>query len=162
MPARITMGRARLGAFGGSMMSPTEAGYVQYMRGQAKVMADKLNDIIDGVKDATPEAIMHALKESKIPERSQELVPVDTGALKKSFFMSADKRVGGVVVYIGYGRYGQPWYAALVHENMFFRHAKGKSAKFLEIAINENSDRFRSELRYAMQFGLQKMGNKYG
>jgi len=160
MPARITMGRARLGAFGGATMSPTEAGYIPHMRKQAQAMADKLNNIIQGVKDATPEAIMDAAEPIKV--RSQELVPVDTGALQRSFFMSADQRVGGVVVYMGYGRYGNPWYAALVHENMFFRHAKGKSAKFLEIALNENLDKFRSRLRYNMEFGLKKKGNLYG
>jgi len=157
MPMRITMGRVRNTR---AVKTPTEAGYIQYMRGQATAMADKLNKIIQGVKDATPEAIIDALE--PMAERSQELVPIDTGALKRSFFISADERVGGIVVYMGYGRYGQPWYASLVHENLFFRHAKGKSAKFLEIAMNENIGKFRSRLTYNMAYGLKKQGNLYG
>ena len=153
----ISLGRVRVTRAVGS---PTEAGYVKSMRDQADAIAKKLENIIKGVQGVTPIAIIDALE--PIKDRSLELVPVDTGALKRSFFIETRQTASGSRVVMGYGKAGNPWYAALVHENLFFRHAKGKSAKFLEIAVNENIDKFSGRLRYNMEFGLKKMGNLYG
>lgn len=148
----VSLGRQRVTS---AVKSPTEAGYIRHMQSQADNIAGRLNDIIKGVKNATPRAIIDALE--PIKTRSQELVPIDTGALKRSFFIETRQHTEGTDVAMGYGKAGNPWYAALVHENLFFRHAKGKSAKFLEIAINENIDKFRSRLVYNVQYNLETM-----
>jgi len=107
-------------------------------------IASQLNGAIDGIKNATAEGMAYALM--PILERSQELVPVDTGKLKRSAFITVTQSVSGPVAVIGYARYGQPHYAAFVHEMLHIPHQKGKSAKFLEIAVNEKIGIFKRRL----------------
>lgn len=65
---------------------------------------------------------------------SQKIVPVDTGTLKDSKFV----RVNGNTVELGYGGAASA-YAWEVHENLAMRHAKGKSAKFLQIPLQQRA-----------------------
>lgn len=67
---------------------------------------------------------------------SQQIVPVDTAALKNSAFT----REGGTEmepeVRVGYTQA----YAVFVHENLEARHKEGKVAKYLEKPARENRD----------------------
>lgn len=78
---------------------------------------------------------------------SQPLVPVDTGALRSSGYVTPPQREGDTVtVFVGYGgpaakinpKTGESTdgYAIYVHENLEAHHPVG-SAKFLEIPFNE-------------------------
>jgi len=90
-------------------------------------------DIIDA---NTPAAVEAALR--PIFERSQELVPVKSGALKRSGFIEIRKGSKGQTFgEVGYGKGGVPHYAALQHENLDFLHKAPTQAKFLEQAVNE-------------------------
>jgi len=114
------------------------------MRLQMDHIANRLNAEIEGIKKATVEGMAFALE--PIMARSQELVPEDSGKLKRSAFIEIIPSVAGPVAIIGYARHGQPHYAAFVHEMIHIPHAKGKSAKFLEIAVNEKIGVFRRRL----------------
>lgn len=59
---------------------------------------------------------------------SQEVVPIDTSALKNSAFTRATGSGFNVDVQVGYTK----GYAIYVHERTELRHAPGKQAKFLE------------------------------
>lgn len=140
--AYVQVGRVR---HTGAVGSPTESGYINQMKAQSEAIAGRIQAVIDGVKNNTPESIRKALK--PIYDLSQQYVPVDTGDLKASGFLEVENtRSGAVRVAIGYGRYGNPWYAALVHERTDFRHAKGKKAKFLESAVKERIHVFKTLL----------------
>ncbi len=125
-------------------VSPAEPGYLRSIRNQMKVIEQNLRKVIKQIKFVTPQAIVFGLQ--PIFDRSQELVPVDTGVLKRSGFLEVDteQRSGHVRVQIGYGKHGRPHYTAFVHEMLHFRHAKGTSAKFLEFAVNEKIHLFPS------------------
>ena len=73
----------------------------------------------------------------RIFDRSQELVPVDTGRLKASGFMEKEHIPHGVRVTIGYSKDGAPPYGLFVHENLEARHKPPTQAKFLEAAAQE-------------------------
>lgn len=101
--------------------------------GFAKVK-QKYNELIGSIEKESPVLAKIAL----IPafEESQRIVPVDTHALKNSGYLEIVQvgRRGNrrSVVEIGYGRGGEPPYAAVVHENMQYRHKKPTQAKFLQ------------------------------
>ena len=68
--------------------------------------------------------------------RSQELVPVQTGKLKQSGFVSSERSATGAKVAIGYAKDGDPDYAINVHEDLEVSHPTGQS-KYLQTAVNE-------------------------
>ena len=132
-----------------SAAHPSEAGYVRSMRMQMDHIAEQISKVASNVKNATPEAIIYGLQ--PIFELSQELVPVDTGRLKRSGYLEKQTtRSGNVRVAIGYGRHGVPHYAAYVHEMLHIPHAKGKQAKFLEDAVNQRIHVFKYRLKEHM------------
>ena len=62
-------------------------------------------------------------------QKSQEIVPVDTGKLYRSGFNRLARDTRNTLTYqVGYSKK----YAVYVHERLDLRHAPGKSAKFLE------------------------------
>ena len=138
-----------------SAASPSEGRYIQNMRNQTKDLNDIIKKVMDHVVGVTPHAIIHALE--PIYDRSQELVPKDTRKLMKSGFIevNTEGRSGNVRALIGYARFGKPQYAAFVHEMVHIPHARGESAKFLEIAINEKIGNFDRRLtNYMRQFAI--------
>ena len=141
IPVGVSIGRVRRTR----VVSPSEAGYITSMNRQAQALTDKILQVAQNVGDATPDAILFALQ--PIYERSQELVPVRTGKLKSSGFLTIiTTTANNVKAAIGYARYGQPHYAAFVHEMVHIPHAKGTQAKFLEAAVNEKIFQFERRL----------------
>jgi hypothetical protein len=138
---------------------PSEAGYIRSMRLQTDELERVIQQVARKVGFATPDAIVYALQ--PIFDRSQELVPVDTGKLKRSGFLKTDReyRSGRVRAQVGYAQHGQPHYAAFVHEMLHIPHHSpaGASAKFLEIAVNEKLGSFKDRLvaRMTQQVGLK-------
>ncbi len=135
-PLGFSVGRVRVT----SAAHPSEAGYIRSIRGQMAGIVENLKKTIDRIEKVTPEALKFGVQ--PIFDRSQELVPVDTGDLMTSGFIETRPTAQGVGVFVGYGRYGKPNYAGFVHERLDLRHAKGKQAKFLEAAVNEKSGDF--------------------
>ncbi len=70
----------------------------------------------------------------RIFDRSQELVPVDTGALKNSGYVETETIPDGFEVRIGYAKGDDPPYANFVHEDLTKHHDAPTQAKFLEQA----------------------------
>ncbi len=137
---RASVGRVRVT----SATLPGEPGYIRSMRLQMDQIAKVLKEAIDGVERVTAQGIAFALE--PILARSQELVPEDSGKLKRSAFIETFESATGPGAIIGYARFGQPHYAAFVHEMIHIPHARGKSAKFLEIAVNEKTGIFKRRL----------------
>jgi len=140
MAVRASIGRVRVT----SAVSPGEPGYIRSMKMQMDHIAEVLNKQIAHIKNATAQGMAYALE--PILEYSQTIVPVDTGELKASGFIVVQDSASGPVAVIGYARHGQPKYAAFVHEMIHVPHQKGKSAKFLEIAVNEKIGVFERRL----------------
>jgi hypothetical protein len=90
---------------------------------------------VQHMEDVMPDILIEALTPAF--QLSQTYVPKDTGALQKSGYLRQRKLRNRATVEIGYGFGGSPDYAAIVHENMSFKHAAPTRAKFLESALNE-------------------------
>jgi len=91
------------------------------------------------------------LEANDIFNRSQTLVPVDTGTLKSSGEVSTPDIIGdSIEVSIGYGGAASE-YAIYVHEDMEANHAFPTQAKFLEQpaleALDGMADRLARSLR---------------
>lgn len=130
LPAiKVSLGRERVTR----AVGPSEAGYIANIRAQIKRLSDNMKKQLDHIHAYTPEAIRFALE--PIYDESQRLVPVDTGDLKRSGFVGVRTRTRAHTVVLGYGIYGRPHYAAMVHERLDFRHAAPTQAKYLEQAI---------------------------
>ncbi len=139
---------------------PSEAGYVRSIRKQMDVIMKNLLKVIEGVQDATPEAIRFGLQ--PIFDESQRLVPVDTGRLKRSGYLQVrtEGRSGRVRAEIGYGLAGKPFYAGFVHEILSFKHAAPTQAKFLEAAVNAKIGDFGRRVALSMSGKFIVIGTK--
>lgn len=97
---------------------------------------------------------------NRIGNRSQELVPYETGTLKASErVLPPEDRPGGVTVVVGYGYgdtpnplSGEPasGYAIFVHERLDVHHPHGQ-AKFLEQAAQELGSEVLRDIGAAIQ-----------
>ncbi len=151
-PIGFNVGRVRVTR----VVGPSEAGYIRSIREQMKAIIENVQKVIDRIENVTPEALVFGVQ--PIFDKSQELVPVDTGRLKASGFVVTRDTAAGVGVFVGYGRFGKPHYAGFVHERLDIRHAAGKQAKFLEAAVNEHIGDFerRVALFISRETGLKK------
>lgn len=74
---------------------------------------------------------------------SKRIVPVDTGTLKGSGYVTLPERQGNkIVVEMGYGGPAAT-YAVIQHENMYYRHRPGQQAKYLSTIINRYVGKFK-------------------
>lgn len=133
----LSVGRVRVT----SAVGPSEASYVASIRNQMKLIQENLLKVVEKVDEETPHALKFALQ--PIFDESQRLVPVDTGALRRSGFLEVRNVSGGAQAALGYGRYGRPTYAAFVHERLDVNHGGTTQAKFLETAVFTKIDTFR-------------------
>ena len=125
-PTRIVTGHA-----------PHTANYTRQIRQQMKSVEQSFKRLLDHIGANSPAAVEAALM--PIFERSQELVPVKTRALKNSGFIKVSQGLkGNARGEVGYGAGGVPHYAAIVHEDLDAQHASPTQAKYLEQAVNEH------------------------
>lgn len=110
----------------------------------AAAITRTLVNILSGAAKRSPNVIIKALRPAF--KLSKTYVPVDTGALKKSGFLEKVRNPTAPGVQIGYGRYGRPHYAAVVHENLNVKHKPPTRAKFLQDAINESLGQIQRDL----------------
>lgn len=123
-----------------SAVSPSEAGYIQHIRGQMQDIQRNMEKTVTHIENITADALIFGLE--PIFKESQRLVPVDTGKLKQSGFLVKRKTTRGSEAAIGYARHGRPGYAAFVHERTDLRHAPPTQAKFLETPMLRMIDTF--------------------
>ena len=117
---------------------------------KAKLDTKDIKRLKHNTKKLTPEvqkAIVEVMR--KVYADSQELVPVDTGALRASGkFSTGMTGKGKFFCTISYGSDGSDGiavdYAVYVHEDLYAHHDDPTSAKFLEIP----ADRHSVELRH--------------
>lgn len=152
MGTKLSVGRLRVT----KAVSPGESGYIRSMRLQTEHLAKIMDNFVKGIKNVSAQAIYVGMEE--ILKRSQELVPVDTGRLKRSAFREIRAGADGPYAVMGYAKHGNPHYAAFVHEMLHIPHAKGKSAKFLERAVQERLMAFR---RRVIKYIQDQMGYEY-
>ena len=98
-----------------------------------------------------PRAIQGALDSviQRIFQRSKELVPVRTGALRDSAVIESGIRGGMPTANITYGG-GSVDYALKVHEDLSMRHPNGGQAKYLEQAFIEYESQAITEIQRAI------------
>lgn len=96
-------------------------------------LEEELDDVVDDVEEALTPAM-----EKWIKQPSQQICPIDTGALRKSAYVSVTRRGKyGIDAIAGY----DTEYAIYVHERLDAYHAPPTRAKFLEETIAKNGDR---------------------
>lgn len=152
---RATIGKRRITAETGA----TEATFTRSTRAQLKAMEDIMSDIIDGIKGVTEEALRYGLV--SIYNRSQQLVPVDTGALKASGEITTIVHEDRVTGAVSYGRKGVrvkgktrtpvSQYAAIVHEDGNAYHKPPTQWKYLETAVNERANQTVRRIKKKLQ-----------
>lgn len=110
----------------------------QFRKGMAPILAN-LDQVISSIEeDVLPQAIEEAVKPTL--ELSQTYVPKDTGRLHDSGYVAVNKRRGQVSVEVGYNRTGEAPYAIFVHEMPQFYHEPPTQYKYLERAMDEDTD----------------------
>ncbi len=88
-----------------------------------------------------------------LKRKSQQIVPVDTGALKASAYVKKEGSGFSTDVTVGYGAYVPGFirspnlYAMWVHERTDLHHAAGTMAKFLSIPMEEERDKMGDIIR---------------
>lgn len=94
---------------------------------------------------------------NKLMNKSQTLVPVDTGVLRGSGTVNNPvAQGGGVTVMFGYGGAASD-YAEIQHENESFQHDDGQ-AKYLQEPIDDYAPDFAADLGNALEAALQSLG----
>lgn len=121
---------------------------------QFKEVQKNLQELLNTLRTATPEAMMEALR--PIYRESQELVPVDKGPLKASGFLEITERGKEPKVALGYGRGGHPHYAAIVHENLELKHNPPTQAKFLQQPLDDQFNQIRPRIIKYLQDQMRK------
>lgn len=149
MPARVgvTIGRTNLGGNISGFATHSLA------RTTTREVAKRISKIFKLVENATPGAIIFALR--PIFAESQVLVPVRTGKLRRSGFLEAKMTATGARGAIGYGKGGNPDYAAHVHERTDIPHKSPTRSKYLTAAISKH---FSQIVPRATQFIQQQAG----
>ena len=84
------------------------------LKASLKKLEQQIQVKIDSVKDVSEEGLLAVGND--MLNRSLEIVPIETGALKKSAFIETDKTPGRISVSFGYNKDGSAPYAVFAHE----------------------------------------------
>lgn len=106
------------------------------LRKQLNILQQNFRDLAKHMNVETPEVLMDALRPTF--EKSQRIVPVDTGDLKESGYLEYVASKGGVQVEMGYAYRGNPHYAVYVHETPM-NHKSPTQWKFLQQPLEEDA-----------------------
>lgn len=131
MPVKINIGARNIRV---SAIGPNAAMGRTIAQGFTEIAKD-FQAFVSKLEGFLPEDMLAALQPTF--EKSQELCPVDTGALKASGYLEAEVFRGGVRAEIGYGRDGIPDYAVAVHE-LPAQHEYPTQYKFLQAPLEED------------------------
>lgn len=108
--------------------------------------------VVNNLEGVTPEVLYEALEPTFA--KSQVYCPKDTGKLVKSGYLEIVSFRGKPRVEMGYGKNGEPDYAAAVHENLEWRHKSPTRAKWLQAALGED----RIAIQNRIIAGLKRRG----
>lgn len=126
------VGRVRIS----KTLKPSVASYTRSVREQMKQIEKNYSAVINQLRGVTPSVLEEALRPTF--DKSQEYVPVDTGDLKASGYLEVKREGKDTRAEMGYGKGGDPNYAAFVHERTDINHQSPTRAKFLQSAIEED------------------------
>lgn len=135
-----TVGRKRIS----SSVDSSTASDTRSARMSMRRIINNYRKFVGNVEAALPEILKDALEETF--DKSKEYCPKDTGALVESGYLEITGFRGQTRVEIGYGKGGDPEYAAKVHENLEFRHKSPTRAKWLQIALEEDANKIQSKI----------------
>ena len=140
---RGTVGSRRITA--GTRVSV--AAYTRLARAEMLGVNKRLNEVVSKFEDLSEPALRYGLV--TIYNRSQQLVPVDTGKLKLSGTIEVSKRRpdGAIRGVVSYASGGDPYYAVFVHERLDFYHKPPTQAKFLQQAMEERINQVLRRIR---------------
>lgn len=143
------------------------AGATVINKGKAKITITGLSEYYKRLNEISPKAkeagkaILNRAAE-RIYRNSQQLVPVDTGALKRSAKIiraSTRKDSDKVTAAVQYGMAGafrDVFYAVVVHEDLSAKHPNGGEAKFLEKPAVAEQANITNELAAAIKAALDE------
>lgn len=131
----------------------SEAAWTSYARDSMQSVIKNFQALCKHMEVESTEVLLEALQPAF--DLSQVYVPKLTGELKKSGYLQVFAFRGRPTVEIGYGKGGEPEYAAAVHENLRWRHKTPTQAKFLERALEETE----SEIQARIVDGYRKAGD---
>jgi hypothetical protein len=119
-------------------------------------MHDLLDMLVRGGRDAVALSGRYLYSHAaKVFERSQYEVPVDTGALRSSGYITQPYVIGNqVAISIVYGQAAAP-YALWVHERLESYHEPPTKSKFLEDPLTNSLEDFRVGFRQVLQDAIE-------
>jgi hypothetical protein len=109
---------------------------------------NKFKKSISEISDVIQDALLDCGND--LQQKSVDITPVDTGALRASAFTEAESGSNPSVI-VGYTEE----YAIFVHENLEANHPVGQ-AKFLEQPLQENTDKYVGHVRDKVQDLIDK------
>jgi hypothetical protein len=121
-----------------------EASYIGGIKNQMSGIINNFQQLCTELSLSTPDVLLEALEPTF--ELSQKYVPVDTGELKASGYLEIDERSRFPRVVMGYGKNGDPSYAALVHEKVELNHKSPTRSKYLLTALEEDEQGIRDRV----------------
>lgn len=138
----LTRFSARVGASRQSRLTTSASSReaTQSVRNSMRLIIEDYSRLISYFEEASPSVIYDALLPTF--EKSQEYCPIESGELRKSGYLE----IVGNRVEIGYGRGGNPDYAATVHENLEWRHKAPTRAKWLQVALAEDEQEIQGRI----------------
>lgn len=104
-----------------------------------KAIQRELNSIFDQLQNASEDLMLEAM-EPTFKKARDVYAPVLTGDLRASGYLEKVGFRGKPRVEIGFGRNGNPDYAAFVHEAVDIPHRSPTRSKFLQAAVMEDLD----------------------
>jgi len=110
---------------------------------------NKFKKSISEISDVIQDALLDCGND--LQQKSVDITPVDTGALRASAFTEADRQGKNPSVIVGF----EEEYAIYVHENLEAHHPVGQ-AKFLEQPLQENADKYVGHVRDKVQDLIDK------
>ena len=145
-PIRTNIGRARVP----SSDTSSQAEFERSIRDQMNAILKNYLAWTSHMNGVSADVLEAALRPTFV--KSQQYVPKDTRALMRSGYLEKRTFRGRSVVEIGYGRGGNPHYAAQVHEDLEANHPnEGEQAKFLERPLLEDEAAIQQRITQGMR-----------
>ena len=142
---------------------------IRFDKNSMRLLEQRLMETTTGVQAAATLELLKVAEE--ILTWSDQIVPVDTGALRNSKYISEpvkDEVEDTVSVDYGYGGVADTWnadsnemassYMVAVHEDLLARHAPGKMAKYLEIPTTQSKKYMLSSLKVGLSKFFRTVG----
>lgn len=136
----------------GSPVYPWDHNFVSTVSNQMKQIQDNFNAWVSHMREQGGQVLFEALQPTW--DKSQERVPVKTGALKESGYFELDRTdPTRPTVLMGYAQDDDPDYAAFVHEDPVAFHQPPTSNKFLQGPLEEDAQ----SIKERVELGFKKI-----